>query len=173
MSNPYVGEIRMFAGTFAPAGWVDCNGQLLPISDNEALFSLLGTVYGGDGQSTFGVPDLRGRTPMHMGAGPGLSARTIGESGGAETVTLTVSALPAHGHQPAAATASGTADSPAGGYWATMPDTPYAAAPVSRVPMHGSALTPAGAGQPHENRPPYQTIRFILSLNGIFPSPSA
>ncbi|MER7276980.1 tail fiber protein [Dactylosporangium sp. NPDC000244] len=172
MSDMFVGEIRMFAGGYAPSGWLECAGQLLAIADYELLFNLIGTTFGGDGQTTFALPDLRGRAPIHQGTGPGLSPRVPGQAGGAEAVTLTVANLPAHGHQPVAASASGTTDSPAGAVWATMPDTPYAAAPASRVPMHGAALTTAGGGQPHENRAPYLTIRYIIALNGIYPSPT-
>jgi microcystin-dependent protein len=172
MSDMFVGEIRMFAGGYAPNGWAACEGQLLAISDNEVLYTLLGTTFGGDGQATFALPDLRGRAPVHMGLGPGLTTKVIGLAGGAESVTLTASGLPSHGHQPAAAAASGTADSPAGAVWATMPDSPYASAPASRVPMHPAALSPAGGGQPHENCSPYLAVRFIIALAGIFPSQS-
>ncbi|WP_433046421.1 phage tail protein [Dactylosporangium sp. CS-033363] len=172
MSTPFVGEVRMFCGNFAPAGWTDCDGSLLDIAEEELLFNLIGTTYGGDGITTFAVPDLRGRAPVHWGSGPGLSAWILGQLSGAETVTLTQANLPAHGHQPIGSAAPGTADSPSGAVWATVPDTPYASAPASRVPMHAAALTPTGGGQPHENRPPFLAVRFIISRNGIYPSPS-
>jgi microcystin-dependent protein len=166
MSNPYIGEIRLFGGNFAPSGWAFCDGSLLAIAENTALFALIGTTYGGDGASTFGLPDLRGRAVVGTGQGPGLSDYVIGQSGGAETVTLDVATMPAHGlatstatqttHRPgpAAALAAGT-----GGSYA-----PAAAADTS--------LAPVGGGQPHENMPPFLVVTYIISLFGIFPSQS-
>ena len=167
MAQPYVGEIRMFGGNFAPAGWMFCEGQLLPISENLTLFTLIGTTYGGDGQSTFGLPDLRGRVPIHMGGG-----FTLAQSGGAETVTLTVSQIPAHTHAflasrvPASSSAPGGAV-PAMGQAATI--TPYGTdAPL--VPLHASSMGSTGGSQPHNNFQPYLCVDFIISLFGIFPS---
>ena len=169
MAQPYVGEIRMFAGNFAPAGWQLCEGQLLPISENETLFQLIGTTYGGDGQSTFALPDLRGRVPVHQGSG-----MILAESGGVETVTLTVNQIPSHGHPflgstDLSATTSPTgqvlASSGVGGifpYGTDAPQTSLAPASVSAV----------GGSQPHDNFQPYLCINFIISLFGIFPSPT-
>src|SRR5512135_3630836 len=118
MSSPYIGEIRLFGGNFAPVGWAFCDGALVPISENDALFNLIGTTYGGDGQLTFALPDLRGRLPMHMGTGPGLSPRTIGEQGGVETVTLTANQIPAHSHVPLSVSGDGNQSTPQNGVWA-------------------------------------------------------
>jgi microcystin-dependent protein len=172
VSDIYVGEIRLFTGNFVPVGWADCNGAIMQISEYDTLFNLIGTTYGGDGESTFALPDLRGRAPIHWGAGPGLANHDWIETGGVESVPLTLANLPTHGHQPAASVAAGTAASPAGAVWATVPDTPYASAPLTRVPMHSAALQPTGGGQPHENRPPYVALRFIIALSGIYPSPT-
>jgi microcystin-dependent protein len=165
MSNPYVGEIRIFAGNFAPAGWALCQGQLLPISEYETLFNLIGTTYGGDGQSTFQLPDLRGRLPIHQGSG-----FTLAQTGGAETVTLTTQTIPAHTHTVLATTNSNTASLPGGNLLAAGPD-------IYDVNKPGDAtMAPAisfvGGSQPHENFQPYLCVNFILSLFGIFPSPS-
>jgi microcystin-dependent protein len=167
MSQPYVGEIRMFAGNFAPAGWMFCEGQLLPISEYETLFNLIGTTYGGDGQSTFALPDLRGRLPIHQGNG-----FTLAETGGVETVTLSVSQIPAHSH-PFLATTDGVAgSSPSGSVLAAM----TLALNELYVPAAGTvALSPntigaTGGSQPHDNFQPYLCINFIISLFGVFPS---
>lgn len=166
MAQPYVGEIRMFAGNFAPAGWMFCEGQLLPISENETLFQLIGTTYGGDGQSTFALPDLRGRLPIHQGNG-----FILAETGGAEEITLTVNQIPAHSHPLLATTAIATETSPAGNVPAQsaaadlyVEDTPN----VSLAPTVGSV----GGSQPHTNYQPYLCVDFIISLFGIFPSPT-
>ena len=167
MSQPYVGEIRMFAGNFAPAGWMFCEGQLLPISEYETLFNLIGTTYGGDGQSTFALPDLRGRVPLHFGNG-----FTLAETGGVEETTLTLSQIPAHTHAflatpSAASTKSAAGSVPATGSAATI--TPYGTdAPVTALAP--SALTSTGGSQPHTNFQPYLCVDFIISLFGIFPS---
>jgi microcystin-dependent protein len=165
MAQPYVGEIRIFAGNFAPAGWMFCEGQLMPISENETLFQLIGTTYGGDGQSTFALPDLRGRLPMHQGGG-----FVLAETGGAETVTITVNTMPSHTH-PLLGT-SNAADSPnvqtalvATGlvsqlYFGDPPDAVGAPQAISSV----------GGSQPHDNFQPYLCVDFIISLFGIFPS---
>jgi microcystin-dependent protein len=167
MAQPYVGEIRMFAGNFAPAGWMFCEGQLLPISENEILFQLIGTTYGGDGQSTFALPDLRGRLPMHQGNG-----FILAETGGAEQITLTVSQIPAHTHAFLAAATTGDQVSPAGLLSASSFNvTPY----INDVPsgnMSPAAIGSVGGSQPHTNFQPYLCIDFIISLFGIFPSPT-
>jgi microcystin-dependent protein len=165
MAQPYVGEIRMFAGNFAPAGWMFCEGQLLPISENETLFQLIGTTYGGDGQSTFGVPDLRGRIPIHQGNG-----FTLAETGGAEEITLTVSQIPAHTHPLLVNTQQGGQNSPAGNNLAagkTVSLFRQAAPSVALAPV---TVGPVGGSQPHTNFQPYLCIDFIISLFGIFPS---
>ena len=165
MAQPYVGEIRMFAGNFAPAGWAFCEGQLLPISENETLFQLIGTTYGGDGQSTFAMPDLRGRIPIHQGNGVILA-----ETGGAETITLTVSQTPAHSH-PFLGTSSLSNDANPGGNVVAQASAffPYVNAPPT-VAMAATAISPAGGSQPHNNFQPYLCVDFIISLFGIFPS---
>ncbi len=167
MAQPYVGEIRMFAGNFAPAGWMFCEGQLLPISENETLFQLIGTTYGGDGESTFALPDLRGRIPLHFGNG-----FTLAETGGVETVTLTISQIPAHSHTYLGSNnlATGvvpTSQVPGKGGVSTI--LPYGAdQPVG--PIHPSAVGSVGGSQPHNNFQPYLCVDFIISLFGIFPS---
>mgnify|MGYP000848338741 FL=1 len=167
MAQPYVGEIRMFAGNFAPAGWMFCEGQLLPISENETLFQLIGTTYGGDGQSTFALPDLRGRIPLHQGNG-----FILAETGGAEEITLTVNQIPAHAHPMLASTQPGDQVSPAGNVLATSFNvTPY----INDAPtgnMNPGAIGPVGGSQPHTNFQPYLCVDFIISLFGIFPSPT-
>lgn len=169
---PFIGEIRMFGGNFAPAGWMFCEGQTIPIAENDALFNLIGTIYGGDGEMTFNLPDLRGRAPMHMGQGPGLSPRTIGEVGGTAEVTLTSRQLGGHGHGLLASRDQGTSPNPGGAVLATGSNVQvYRSSSVSGT-MPANALTPAGGGQPHENCQPYLPISFIISLYGIFPSQS-
>lgn len=165
MSQPYVGEIRMFAGNFAPAGWMFCEGQLLPISEYETLFNLIGTTYGGDGQSTFALPDLRGRLPIHMGSG-----FTLAETGGVETVTLTTSQIPVHSHPVLATNNSNTASLPGGNFLATGPDIydQNKAGTITMAPAIGST----GGSQPHDNFQPYLCVDFIISLFGVFPSQS-
>lgn len=167
MAQPYVGEIQMFAGNFAPAGWMFCEGQLLPISEYETLFNLIGTSYGGDGQSTFALPDLRGRIPLHQGNG-----FILGETGGAETITLTTAMIPNHTHQLMGSRDSGNSSN--GGQflasgqealvYATGVDPTLTAAPAS--------VSPTGGNQPHDNFMPYLCVDFIISLFGIFPSPT-
>jgi len=170
MADPFVAEIRMFAGNFPPKGWALCNGQLLPISQNTALFSLLGTFYGGDGKSTFGLPNLQSRFPMHQGQGPGLSDRFLGESSGEAAVTLLANQIPAHGHGLKAALSPTTGTpapdmmlSPVNGGAAIYkpPTNPQAMAPQT--------LSPAGGSQPHNNRQPYLALSFIIALQGAFP----
>ncbi|MGE0357584.1 MAG: phage tail protein [Burkholderiales bacterium] len=169
MADPFIGEIRLFAGNFAPNGWAFCNGQVLPISENDALFSLLGTTYGGDGVTTFNLPDLRGRVPLHMGTGPGLSSRQIGQMAGAENVTLVSTQMPAHNHLAGAATGVGHLSEPAGAVPAAHRD--FAAYdPAIGVTMHASAVQPAGGSQSHPNMPPFICLSFIIALFGIYPS---
>jgi microcystin-dependent protein len=179
MADPYIGEIRIFAGNFAPANWAFCNGQLLSIAQNTALFSILGTTYGGDGQATFGVPDLRGRGPVHQGQGPGLTNRVIGELEGTEAVTLITLQMPVHNHS-AAVTVNSSAradtSSPAGAVFADTSglSNDYAAAPDGSTVMNTGmeVLTDgiAGGSLPHENIQPYLCINFIIALQGIFPA---
>ena len=166
MSQPYVGEVRMFAGNFAPAGWMFCEGQVLPISENETLFNLIGTTYGGDGQFTFALPDLRGRIPLHQGNGYSLA-----EAGGAESVTLTTNQLPAHSHAVRASSAAATAAAGPTGVLATAKTALYGSDPPNR-PMAANAVTVAGASQPHDNMAPFLALNFIISLFGIYPSPT-
>jgi len=164
MSQPYVGEIRMFAGNFAPAGWAFCDGSILPISENVTLFQLIGTAYGGDGQSTFALPDLRSRVPMHQGNG-----FTLAQTGGEETVTLTVGQIPAHTHVPQANSGTGTQTSPAGNVWANSANFPYSSnAPAAA--MDPAAVGSAGGSQPHDNMIPFLVVNFIISLFGVFPT---
>jgi microcystin-dependent protein len=167
MAQPYVGEIRMFAGNFAPAGWMFCEGQLLPISENETLFQLIGTTYGGDGQSTFGLPDLRGRLPIHQGNG-----FTLAQNGGAEEITLTVNQVPAHGHPALASTAPATGTSPVGNVLAEQGAINLYLVDAPDSQMTAQAITPVGGSQPHSNFQPYLCVSFIISLFGIFPSPT-
>lgn len=172
MAQPYVGEIRMFAGNFAPVGWAFCMGQMLFISEYETLFNLIGTTYGGDGQSTFAVPDLRGRIPIHQSNNQSNNY-TLGESGGVEQVTLAVNQIPGHSHVLLASASTGYLASPAGALPARHRDyKAFVNAPPQTTPMHLSTLSPAGASQPHENRPPFLCVTFIISLFGIFPSPT-
>jgi len=165
VAQPYVGEIRMFGGNFAPAGWMFCDGQLLPISENETLFQLIGTTYGGDGESTFALPDLRGRVPIHQGNG-----FILAETGGAEEITLTVQQIPVHTHPFTGAAATGTATSASNNLPANSQNiTPY----INQSPnanMNAAVVSPAGGSQPHTNFQPYLCIDFIISLFGIFPS---
>lgn len=173
MSDPFLAEIRAFAGTYAPVGWALCNGQILPISQNTALFSLLGTTYGGDGRTTFALPDLREAAPMHEGQGTGLSPRVLGERGGQERVTLLTSEIPTHTHLPQAVAANGNTSSPAGATWAQAAygrgATKSYSTQAPDTTMHPLALQTAGGGQPHNNMPPFQTVTFIIALQGIFP----
>ena len=167
MAQPYVGEIRMFAGNFAPAGWMFCDGSLLPISENETLFQLIGTTYGGDGQSTFALPDLRGRLPVHMGNG-----FILAETGGAEEITLTVSQIPAHSHPLLASTSAGTSATPVNNLLAeSVAINPYIQ-DVTNSNMNTAAVSSVGGSQPHTNFQPYLCVSFIISLFGIFPSPT-
>jgi microcystin-dependent protein len=167
MAQPYVGEIRMFAGNFAPAGWMFCDGQLLPISENETLFQLIGTTYGGDGQTTFALPDLQSRVPLHMGNGPILA-----ETGGVETVTLTTQQIPIHNHALLGSTGNGDQANPSGNVLASSTLLKLYAVETANATMAASAISPVGGSQPHENLQPYLALNFIISLFGIFPSPT-
>lgn len=167
MSEPFIGEIIMFAGNFAPRGWAFCDGQLLPISQNTALFSILGTTYGGDGRTTFGLPDLRGRFAMHAGNGPGLTPRRLGEKSGTESNTITANQMPSHNHSVDLASSSeGEETSPAGNIMAVTDDRNY-------INDTGSDMGPtgnSGGGQRVNHMPPYNTVRYIIALVGLFPS---
>jgi microcystin-dependent protein len=173
MAQPYVGEIRLFAGAFAPAGWLSCEGQILPISENEPLFQLLDTTYGGDGQETFGLPDLRGRVPVHQGTGPGMLQTYVrGESFGVEEVTLTSQHLPNHSHPLMTSTGGGAQSAPEGALLAAPPTTARYTRATPDQPLGSASVVPIGGSQPHDNRIPSLTIRYIISLFGIFPSPT-
>jgi microcystin-dependent protein len=168
--EPFLGEVRFVAFTFAPRGWAECNGQLLSISQNTALFSLLGTTYGGNGQTTFALPDLRGRMPMHAGQGAGLTNREQGESAGSQTATLTVAQLPAHTHGLQGVNTEANAFSPTGNLPATKQRvTMYAAGPPDTT-MSPQAIAPTGSSQPLAIMPPYLVLRCIIATEGIFPS---
>jgi len=175
MADPFVAEIRIFPFNFAPKGWAFCDGQLLPLSQNTALFSLLGTTYGGDGKSTFALPDLQGNSAMHPGQGPGLSLHDLGETGGSETVTLLVSEIPAHAHTVGRAlNDAGNSITPANSVWAQSAAGRGAAAlyidgaPTGTV--NPNSLSVTGGGLPHNNMQPYLTLNFCIALQGVFPA---
>ncbi|HET7489254.1 MAG TPA: tail fiber protein [Acidimicrobiales bacterium] len=169
MSEPFIGEIRLFGFNFAPVGWAQCNGQLLAIAQNTALFSLLGTMYGGNGTTTFGLPDLRGRAPLSAGQGPGLANYDQGQVGGTESVTLTAAQVPAHGHTVAASNGAASANRPGGG----VPAAGGAYAGTSDgTTMNAAMVAGGGSGQPFDNRSPYLAVNFCIALEGIFPSRS-
>ena len=166
MSSPFIGEIRMFGGNFAPVGWAFCNGALIPISENDALFNLIGTTYGGDGQNTFALPDLQSRVPIHVG--PGFA---LGQSGGTESVTLTTSQIPAHSHVPQANNNAGSNASPLGSVWASSnPVLNNYSNVAPTLNMDPAAIGASGGSQPHDNMIPFLVINFIISLFGVFPS---
>lgn len=166
MSDPYIGEIRMFGGTFAPAGWAFCSGQLMPISENDALFTLIGTTYGGDGQETFALPDLQGRVPIHQGNG-----FVLGQAAGVETVTLTTQQLPIHNHAWLGSQDQGGQTNPPSNVVASIPGGGSAYIQDSAsVALNPQSLQPIGGSQPHENMQPFLVISFIISLFGIFPT---
>ena len=171
MSSPFVAEIRIFAGTFAPTGWALCDGQVLPITQNTALFSLIGTFYGGDGKSTFALPNLQGNAPMFWGSGPGLTLHDIGENGGTEQETLTPSTLPAHSHSLYASGAAATTTNPAESLLARTQEDSYAQAGTPQA-MAAASITQAGSSLPHNNLQPYLVVNFIIALQGIFPARS-
>lgn len=171
MASPFLSEIRMFGGNFAPRGYAFCQGQLLSIAQNTALFALIGTIYGGNGQTTFAMPDYRGRVPVGQGTGPGLSLRTQGEQAGTETVTLLATQIPAHTHTVACNIGGGNSSTPAGSFFAANANTgqpQFAAAP--NAAMSPASVSPNAAAQPHSNLMPYLGINFIIALQGVFPS---
>ncbi|SHG49509.1 Microcystin-dependent protein [Jatrophihabitans endophyticus] len=173
MTDPFLAEIRMFAGNYPPTGWALCNGQLMPISQNTALYSLLGNIYGGDGRTTFALPNLTGSSPMQQGQGSNLSQRVLGESGGEQSVTLLSSEMPAHTHTAMGVAAQGNTSSPAGATWAQSLNGRQGAKLYSTATPN-TAMNPlstqvAGSGQPHNNMPPYLCVTFIIALQGIFP----
>jgi len=178
MSNPFVAEIRIFTGNFAPKGWALCDGQLMPISQNTALFSLLGTTYGGDGKSNFALPNLQGCAPMQAGQGPGLSLRDLGETGGEQTVTLLQTEMPAHSHTVQGASGlgpSGALPSPVNNIWGSASKglgSLYAPSGANNVQMNPLALSIAGGNLPHNNMPPFLGLTFIIALQGVFPARS-
>jgi microcystin-dependent protein len=169
MAQPYVGEIRMFGGNFAPAGWIFCEGQLLPISENETLFQLIGTTYGGDGQSTFALPDLRGRLPIHQGNG-----FILAENGGAEQITLTVNQIPSHSHPALGSSNTGTGTAPQGNVLSSLTVATNSAygSDNPQISISPQSVTMVGGSQPHSNMQPFLCVDFIISLFGIFPSPT-
>jgi microcystin-dependent protein len=181
MSQPYVGQIMIIGCNFAPAGWMTCAGQLLPISEYETLFQLIGTTYGGDGQSTFGLPDLRGRVPVHMGTGNGLSTYVIGQASGVESVTLNTQQIPSHNHAMLAVNSDATLNNPKGALLANEGGSGKAQvslyAPWDNTPANMTTFLPGsisitGGNQPHENRQPLLVLNYIISLFGVFPSPN-
>lgn len=174
MSEPFIAEIRIFAGNFAPRGWAFCDGQLLPISQNTALFSLIGTTYGGDGRTTTALPNLKGRAPMHPGRGPGLTARRLGEKGGVENVTLTEAQMPNHTHTLQGVQRPATQDDPAAQFYpgVTVGATPYRDSTGNLVDMADQALVNTGGSQDHNNMQPFLAINYIIALVGLYPSRS-
>lgn len=172
MADPFVAEIRIFPFNFAPKGWAWCDGQLMPLSQNTALFSLLGTTYGGDGKSTFALPDLQGRAPMHPGQGPGLSLHDLGETGGSETITLLESEIPAHSHSMYGQASIANLNDPAGAVLARSfggGNLYKSSSGASLAPLANESLAPAGGDQPHNNMQPYLTFYFCIALQGVFP----
>ena len=170
MSEPFVGEIRMFAGNFAPRGWAFCDGQLLAVSQNDALFSLFGTIYGGDGRTTFGLPELRGRIPIHAGSGPGLSPRNLGAKSGTEKEALTTAQLPSHSHAMRANTGLANQTSPAGHVLAQSSTLNQYFETAPSVDLGASTVVAIGGSQSHDNIQPFLCIHFIVALSGIYPS---
>jgi microcystin-dependent protein len=169
MADPFVAEIRIFPFNFAPKGWAWCDGQLMPLSQNTALFSLLGTTYGGNGKSNFALPDIQGRAVMHPGQGPGLSLHDLGEPGGSETVTLLESEIPSHSHSMNASQSDGLERSPGGQLLATGIGISQYQTPGGQTPLSPSTVAPAGGDQPHNNLQPYLTFYFCIALQGVFP----
>lgn len=171
MSDYYLGEVRMFAGDYAPADWAFCNGQLLPINGNETLYSLLGTTYGGDGQTTFGLPDMRGRVPVSMGTPATGTNYILGQAAGTETVALVSAQMPAHTHTPNAQLAPGSVDEPTNAFWSTRSVTAYqqSVSAADLTSMSSAAIGSVGGSQAHENMMPFMPLSFIIALNGTFP----
>ncbi len=165
MSEPFLGEIKIISWNFPPKGWAFCNGTLLPINQNQALFSILGTTYGGDGRQTFGLPNLQGRSPFHVGNGI-----VLGELGGETTHTLNISELPAHNHVPVGSTTAANLGTLLGQLWAQQASNPFF--PTPNTAMNPAAILPTGGNQPHENMSPYLVLNFVIALQGIFPSPN-
>lgn len=172
MSEPFVAEIRIFAGNFAPRGWAFCNGQLLPISQNTALFSLIGTTYGGDGRTTTALPDLQGRAPMHPGRGPGLTSRRLGEKSGAETATLSAAQMPNHKHLAKASSDLSKEQKPGGNIWSKTQDQDAYRSTSSYTNLSSQSIEQIGGGQAHNNMQPYLAINYIIALTGLYPSRS-
>ena len=172
MCDPFIGQIVLFAGTYAPRGWAFCDGQLLDISQHPELFAIMGTTYGGDGRTSFALPDLRGRVPLHPGIGPGLTERKAGGRGGEEAVALTIDELASHGHEAVGSDQEGDAPSPAETVWSrsNQGDMQYSFAP--EVTLHPEAIQPAGGGQAHDNMPPFLGVHYIIALQGVFPARS-
>jgi microcystin-dependent protein len=169
MATPFIGEIRMFGGNFAIQGWAFCDGSLLAISEYDTLFNLIGTTYGGDGQETFALPDLRGRAPVHMGQSAGTSSFVLGQQAGTESVTLTTQQIPAHTHVPQAST-NGGSDSPSGNVWGnSATGKPYGPVPTNAA-LNAASVQSSGGSQPHDNMQPYLVVNYIISLFGIYPS---
>ena len=168
MSEPFLAEIRIFAANFAPRGWALCNGQILPINQNQALFSLLGTTYGGDGQTSFALPDMRGRVPIHAGPADDSSVRIPGQKAGEEMHTLSLAEIPTHTHPSTASAAQAQTDAPGGAAWADSGVNGFSATADGQ--MHPSSVTSAGGGQPHANMQPFLVLNYIIALQGIFPS---
>ena len=169
-ADPFIGEIAWVPYNFAPRGWAFCDGQLLPISQNTALFSLLGTTYGGDGRTTFALPNVQSRVMVHAGTGPGLTPRSLGETGGTETETLTTSQMPNHTHQARAASAEATETTPFGNVEASKARVPLYGPGPANVSMGGTAIGVSGGSQPHNNMPPYLVLHCIIAVEGIYPS---
>jgi microcystin-dependent protein len=169
MSDPFVGEIRMFAGNFAPRGWAMCDGQLMSISQNAALFTLLRTQFGGDGRTVFALPDLQGRVPIGLGEGPGLSERVIGEQVGVASVSLNQAEMPAHQHTPMGSSSEDAAATPSEATWGMNATEPRYRTGAGTVPMQAEALSVTGGGLPHQNMQPYVAVTFMIALQGIFP----
>lgn len=170
MSEPFIGEIRMFAGNFAPRSWAFCDGQLLAVSQNDALFSLLGTIYGGDGRTTFGLPDMRGRIPNHAGSGPGLSPRQLGQKFGSEQETLTTNQLPSHNHNMSVSTDAGSQSSSNGEYLASSANVRVFRPAGPNTNLLGTSVANSGGSQAHNNVMPFLCVNFIIALFGIYPS---
>jgi microcystin-dependent protein len=171
--TPYLGQITLVAFNFAPVGWALCNGQLLQIAENDALFALIGTTYGGDGQTTFALPNLQSRIPIHQGQGIGTSNYVLGQNSGSENVSLTVAQIPNHGHTAQCLSASSNSQSPVGAIWGlAATDKAYQSAEVGAGTMAAGAIGPAGGNQPHPNLMPYQALNYIIALEGVFPSQS-